>query len=128
MEAIAIAQETYMARPIKTEAQYNEAIALIDALVDAEAGTSELDLLELVSILVHDYEQQQFPIGNIDPIEAIAYRMNEPGVTSAEMAELVGGKSRLSELLNRKRPLSVRQIKAIATRLAIPADVLLSIA
>jgi len=124
----AIAQETYVARPIKTEAQYDEAIALIDTLVDAEAGTPELDLLELVSILVHDYEQQQFPIGTIDPIEAITYQMDELGVTSTEMAELVGGKSRLSELLNRKRPLSIRQIKAVSTRLSIPADVLLKIA
>lgn len=118
----------YTARPIRTDKQYDEAVALIDTLIDAEAGTPELDLLELVSILVHDYEQQQFPIGSIDPIEAIMYQMDELGVASAEMAELVGGKSRLSELLNRKRPLSIRQIKAIATRLAIPADVLLEIA
>jgi len=124
----AMAQETYVARPIKTETQYDEAIALIDTLIDAEAGTPELDLPELVSILVHDYEQQRFPIGTIDPIEAIMYQMDELGVTSTEMAELVGGKSRLSELLNRKRPLSIRQIKAISTRLVIPADVLLEIA
>ena len=124
----AIAQESYVARPIKTEAQYDEAIALIDTLVDAEAGTPELDLLELVSILVHDYEQQRFPIGAIDPIETITYQMDELGVTSTEMAELVGGKSRLSELLNRKRPLSIRHIKAVSTRLSIPADVLLEIA
>ena len=124
----ATAQLNYVARPIKTETQYNEAINLIDALIDAEAGTPELDLLELVSILIHDYEQQFFPIGEVDPVDAIAYQMKELGVSTTEMAELVGGKSRLSELLNRKRPLSIRQIKAISTRLAIPADVLLAIA
>ncbi|WP_020606903.1 helix-turn-helix domain-containing protein [Spirosoma spitsbergense] len=118
----------YVARPIKTEEQYDEAIALIDELVDAEVGTPELELLELVSILVHDYEQQLFPIGEIDPIDAIRYQMAELGVTTTEIADLVGGKSRLSELLNRKRPLSVRQVKALSSRLAIPADVLLSIA
>lgn len=78
-----------MARPI----QYDEAITLIDSLVDAEAGTPELNLLELVSSLVHDYEQQQFSIGDINPIKAITYQMDDSGVTSAEMAELVGGKT-----------------------------------
>lgn len=118
----------YVLCPIKTEQQYHEAITLIDTLIDAEAGTPEMDLRELVSILVHDYEQQQFPIGNIDPIEAINYQMVELGVTTTEMAELVGGKSCLSELLRRKRPLSIRQAEALSARLAIPTDVLLSIA
>ena len=117
----------YIARPIRTEEQYNEAIEFIDALIDAEAGTPEMDMLELVSILVHDYEQREFPIETVNPIEAIKYQMEELGVTTIEMAELVGGKSRLSELLHRKRPLSIRQIKAISTRLSIPADILLEI-
>lgn len=123
-----ITQMNYVARPIKTEEQYEEAIALIETLIDAESGTPEMDLLELVSILVHDYEQREFPIENVDPIEAIKYRMEELMVTSTEMAELIGGKSRLSELLNRKRPLSIRQVKAISARLDIPAEILLEIA
>ena len=118
----------YVARPIKTEEQYDEAIALIETLIDAESGTPEMNLLELVSILVHDYEQREFPIENVDPIEAIKYQMDELMVTSTEMAELIGGKSRLSELLNRKRPLSIRQVKAISARLDIPAEILLEIA
>ncbi|QMW06285.1 helix-turn-helix domain-containing protein [Spirosoma foliorum] len=118
----------YVARSIKTEQQYNEAIALIETLIDAEPGTPEMDLLELVSILVHDYEQREFPIETLDPIEAIKYQMEELGVTTVEMAELIGGKSRLSELLHKKRPLSIRQIKAISARLDIPADILLAIA
>lgn len=123
-----ITQMNYVARPIKTEEQYEEAIALIETLIDAESGTPEMDLLELVSILVHDYEQREFPIENVDPIEAIKYRMEELMVTSTEMAELIGGKSRLSELLNRKRSLSIRQVKAISARLDIPAEILLEIA
>lgn len=118
----------YVARPIKTEEQYNEAIALIETLIDCEDGTPEMEVLELVSILVHDYEQREFPIENLDPIEAIKYQMEELGVTTVEMAELVGGRSRLSELLSKKRPLSVRQVKAISARLDIPADVLLAMA
>ncbi|MVM34293.1 transcriptional regulator [Spirosoma sp. HMF4905] len=124
----AIAPMNYIARPIKTEQQYNEAIALIETLIDAESGTPEMDLLELISILVHDYEHREFPIENLDPIEAIKYQMEELGVTTVEMAELVGGKSRLSELLHQKRPLSIRQVKAISARLDIPADILLAIA
>ena len=123
-----IEQMNYVARPIKTEEQYNEAIALIETLIDCEDGTPEMEMLELVSILVHDYEQREFPIENLDPIEAIKYQMEELGITTVEMANLVGGKSRLSDLLNKKRPLSVRQIKAISTRLDIPTDVLLTIA
>ncbi|GAB2557293.1 helix-turn-helix domain-containing protein [Spirosoma areae] len=123
-----ITQEKYIARPIKTEEQYNEAIELIETLIDCEIGTPEMEMLELVGILVHDYEQREFPIGDLNPIEAIKYQMEELGVTTAEMAELVGGKSRLSELLHEKRSLSVRQIKAISSRLDIPIDVLLKAA
>lgn len=123
-----VTQEKYVARPIKTEEQYNEAIELIETLIDCKAGTPEMELLELVSILVHDYEQREFPIEDLNPIEAIKYQMEELSVTAAEMAELVGGKSRLSELLHEKRPLSVRQIKAISSRLDIPTDVLLKAA
>lgn len=123
-----IARNQYVVRPIKTEEQYNEALELIESLIDSEDGTPEMDLLEVVSLLVHDYEQREVTLDEIDPIEAIKYQMEELGVTTVEMAELVGGKSRLSELLNRKRPLSVRQIKAISARLDIPADILLSAA
>ena len=123
-----ISPPPYTPRPIKTEEQYNEAIALIDTLIDCENGTPEMEMLELVSILIHDYEQREFPLEDIDPIEAIKYQMAELDVTTGEMAELVGGKSRLSELLHGKRPLSIRQVKAIASRLAIPADILLAIA
>lgn len=123
-----IEKMNYVARPIKTEEQYNEAIALIETLIDCEDSTPEMELLELVSILVHDYEEREFPMEDLDPIEAIKHQMEELGVTTVEMAELVGGKSRLSDLLNKKRLLSVRQIKAISTRLDIPADFLLTIA
>ena len=118
----------YIARPIRTEADYKEALALIDILIDCPDDSPEMDTLEVVSLLVHDYEQREFSIVDIDPIEAIKYQMEELGVSTAEMAELVGGRSRLSELFSRKRPLSVRQIKAISNRLYIPADILLTIA
>lgn len=121
-----IADYNYVARPIKTEEQYNEAMALIETLVNCEDNSPELELLELVSILVYDYEQREFPIDNPDPIEAIMYRMDELGVSKAELAKLIGGKARLSELLNRKRSLSLQQIKTLSSRLDIPAGVLLS--
>ena len=123
-----IEQMNYVARPIKTEEQYNEAMALIETLIDCNDDTPEMEVLELVSILVHDYEQREFPVENLDPVEAIKYQMEELGITTVEMAELVGGRSRLSELLNRKRPPSIRQVKAISARLDIPADILLAMA
>lgn len=118
----------YVARPIKTEEQYDEALAFINTLMYGDRSMAEMTMLEMVSILIHDYEQRVHPISMPDPIEAIKYQMDELGVTTTEMAELVGGKGRLSELLHGKRRLSLRQIKAIATRLDIPADILLEIA
>ncbi len=118
----------YIARPIRTEAHYNEALALINTLIDCQDNSPEMDTLEVVTLLVQDYEQREFPIGEIDPIEAIKHQMEELSVSTAEMAELVGGRSRLSELFNKKRPLSIRQIKALSTRLQLPADILLALA
>lgn len=118
----------YVARPVKTEAQYNEALALIETLMNCEDDSPDMETLEVVSLLVYDYEQQKFPIGDIDPIEAIKYQMDELGITTAEMAVLVGGRSRLSELFSRKRSLSIRQIKSLSARLKLPADILLSLA
>jgi HTH-type transcriptional regulator / antitoxin HigA len=124
----AVLKTNYVARPIRTETQYDEALAFIDTVIDAEPGTHERDMLEIVGLLVHDYEQRVHPITNPDPIEAIKYQMDELGVNTTEMAELVGGRSRLSELLSGKRKLSVRQIKAISNRLDIPTDILLQAA
>ncbi len=117
----------YVARLIKTEEQYNEALAIIGTLMDCEDDSPEMETLEVVSLLVYEYEQQEYPIGEIDPIEAIKYQMEELGVSTAEMAELVGGRSRLSELLNKKRPISVKQIKSLSVRLQLPADILLAL-
>ena len=75
----------YVVRPIRTEEQYDEAIMHIDTLIDAKADTPEMDLLEVISLLVHDYEQREYPIGDLDPIEAIRYQMAELGVTTVEM-------------------------------------------
>lgn len=124
----AITQWNYVARPIKTKEQYDEAMALVESLIDCEDNTPEMELLELVSILVHEYEQRVFPVENPDPIEAIKYQMEELGVSKVELANLVGGKGRLSELLSRKRPISIQQIKALSSRLEIPADILLAAA
>jgi HTH-type transcriptional regulator / antitoxin HigA len=123
-----VIESNYVARPIKTEEQYDEALAFIDTLMDCKAGTPEMDTLEVVGILIHDYEQRVHPILAPNPVEAIKYQMEELGVTTTEMAALVGGKGRLSELFHGKRRLSLGQIKAIATRLDIPANILLEIA
>lgn len=126
METLTLAP--YTPRPIKTAEQYEEAKAIIFSLMDSEPGTPETDLLEVISILVHDYEQREFPVEDLDPIDAINYQMDELGVSFSELAPMVGGKGRLSELLNRKRPLSLQQIKAIASRLSIPVSMLIVVA
>jgi len=124
----AIVKPTYVPRPIKTEQQYQEALDLIESLLDCPDDSPEVELLELVSILVHDYEQREFPLEDPDPIDAIRYQMEELGISKAELADHVGGKARLSELLNRKRSLSLQQIRTLSSLLSIPADVLLQVA
>ena len=99
-----------------------------ESLMDCTEHTPEMDLLESESLLVHAYEQLTFPIGNPDPIDAILYQMDELGVSKAELAKWVGGKGRLSELLNRTRPLSLPQVKTLSARLDIPVDILLAAA
>lgn len=113
-------------RPIKSDGQYKQVMAQIDQLLDCPPNSPEADLLEVLSILADDHENKTTPILPPDPIDAIRYQADELGLSSKELAALLGGKNRLSEVLNRKRPLTLKMIKTLFQQLHIPAESLLA--
>jgi HTH-type transcriptional regulator/antitoxin HigA len=110
---------------IKTETDYEEALAYLETLMDAEPGTPQEEELELFAHLIENYERVHFPIGLPDPIEAIQFRMEQQGLTRKDLEPYIGSQSKVSEVLNRKRPLSLAMIRALHKGLDIPAEVLL---
>ena len=112
-------------KPIKTEKDYNQALERLEKIFDSKAGSSEGDELEVLGILIDQYENERFPIGLPDPIEAIKFRMEQLGYNQNDLADIVGLKSRASEILNRKRKLSLEMIRQLHERLHIPTDVLI---
>ena len=112
-------------KPIKTEKDYNQALERLEVIFDAKLGSPEGDELEVLGILIDQYENEHFPIGLPDPIEAIKFRMEQLGYTQNDLAQIVGFKSRASEILNRKRKLSLEMIRQIHSSLNIPTDVLI---
>jgi len=110
---------------IKTENDYNQTLKRLELIFDAKKGTQEGDELELLGILIDQYENEHFPIDLPDPIEAIKFRMEQMGYTQNDLAKIIGFKSRASEILNRKRKLSLEMIRQIHISLNIPTDVLI---
>lgn len=113
--------------PIKTEEQYNYYLGIIDQLIDCGEDSKEEDLLELISILVMDYETKHYPIGEPDPIEYIKFRMEQLSLTQKDVAKWFGGANRVSEVLNRKRGLTLKMIRTLHHELKIPAEALLAL-
>ncbi|MBF00458.1 helix-turn-helix domain-containing protein [Flavobacterium coralii] len=111
-------------KPIKTEKDYNSAIERLEVIFDAKPGTIEGDELEVLGILIEKYEQEHFPIDMPDPVEAIKFRMEQMGYSQNDLAEIIGLKSRASEILNKKRKLSLAMIRSIHDKLNIPTEVL----
>ena len=112
-------------KPIKTKKDYEQALARLEVIFDAKKGTSKGDELELLGMLVDNYENEKFPISFPDPVEAIKFRLEQLGYTQTDLANIVGLKSRASEILNRKRKLSLEMIRQIHDRLNIPTEVLI---
>ena len=110
---------------IKTEDDYNQALERLEIIFDAKKGTEEGDELELLGMLIEQYENEHFPIDLPDPIEAIKFRMEQMGYTQNDLAKIIGFKSRASEILNRKRKLSLEMIRQLHATLNIPTDVLI---
>lgn len=111
-------------KPIRTETDYNNALKEIDKLWGAAAGTPEGDKLDVLITLVEAYEEKQYPIPVPDPIEAILHQMESQGLSRYDLEPFVGSRARVSELLNRKRPLSLKMIRQLQKGLGISADVL----
>jgi len=112
-------------KPIKNENDYNQALERLEIIFDAESGTMEGDELEILGILIEQYENEHFPIDLPDPIEAIKFRMEQLGYNQTDLADIIGLKSRASEILNKKRKLSLEMIRQIHERLNIPTEVLI---
>jgi HTH-type transcriptional regulator/antitoxin HigA len=110
---------------IKTELDYNNALARIDKLMDATPDTSEFDELELLSTLVEIYEDKNYPVSMPDPISAIKFRMEQLGFNQQDLVPYIGTRSKVSEILNGKRKLSLSMMRALNKGLGIPSDVLL---
>src|SRR5215212_7866561 len=112
-------------KPIKTEKDYQQALARLELIFNSKKDTPEGDELEILTILIEKYENEHFPIDFPDPIEAIKFRMEQLGYNQAELAEIIGLKSRASEILNKKRKLSLDMIRQLHESLKIPTDVLI---
>ncbi|MEO9257891.1 MAG: helix-turn-helix domain-containing protein [Crocinitomicaceae bacterium] len=110
--------------PIKNEKDYEKALERLEAIFDSKNGTKEGDELEILSILIDKYENENFPIGFPDPIEAIKFRMEQMGLKQKDLAEAVGFTSRVSEILNKKRKLTLEMIRNLHLKLNIPTEVL----
>lgn len=110
--------------PIKTEADYEAALKKIEAFFEAEPGSPRGDELEVLVTLVEAYEERLFAIPSPDPIEAVKYFMESRGLTRKDLEAYIGNRTRVSEILNRKRPLTLRMIQRLHSELGIPAEVL----
>lgn len=110
---------------IKTEEDYKDALFIIDQLIDSPAGSKESERLELLAILVEDYENKYYKIDAPDPIEAIKQRAQQLGLTRKDLEKSIGSRGRVSEILNKKRNLTLAMIRKLNKNLNISADVLI---
>lgn len=109
---------------IKTEAEYNLALERLEVIFDAQINTPEGDELELLSLLIDNYERLNYPIDLPDPIDAIKFRMDQLGYKPKDLAKVLGFRSRVTEVLNKKRKLSLDMIRRLNRDLHIPTEVL----
>jgi len=113
-------------KPLKTEQDYGEAIERLDVIFDAPANSKEGDEAEILSMLIENYENELYPIDAPDPIEAIKIRMEEMNLKQKDLVGVIGGKSRVSEILNKKKRLTVDMIRELEKILHISASVLVT--
>lgn len=111
-------------RPIRTKQDHERALRRIETLMDAEVGTEEGDELEVLATLVEAYEEKHFPVDTADPVDAILFRMEQQGLDRKDLEAFIGSRHRVSEILNRKRGLSIEMIRRLHMGLGIPLEVL----
>jgi HTH-type transcriptional regulator/antitoxin HigA len=112
-------------KPISSEREYNAALAFVDEHFDARKGTDEARLVNLLGYLIDQYEEERFPIPAPSPIEAIKFRMDQMGIGHQELAVILGGRNRVSEIMGKKRQLSIKMIRALHSTMGIPAESLI---
>jgi len=113
-------------KPIRTESDYQSALQRLEEIFNAPIGTLESDEADILGLMIDEYEKKHYPIDTPDPIEAIKIRMEELGLRQVDLVDAIGGKSRVSEILNRKRRLTVDMIRKLTTRLNISPRVLIN--
>lgn len=111
-------------KPIKTKKDYQEALKRLEEIFDAPPGTAEGDELEILGLLIEKYDDEHYPIDAPDPVEAIKFRMEQMGYRQKDLARIVGYKSRVSEILNRKRKLTLKMVRTLHRKLNIPLGTL----
>jgi HTH-type transcriptional regulator/antitoxin HigA len=112
-------------RPIRSKRDHAAALKEAERLWGAKAGTRDGDRLDVLVTLIEAYEEEHYPIDPPDPIKAIKFRMEQQGLTRRDLEEIIGTRTRIAEVLNRKRGLSIAMIRRLNERLGIPAEVLI---
>jgi HTH-type transcriptional regulator / antitoxin HigA len=112
-------------KPIRTQRDYERTLREVERLMDAKPGTAEEDRLDVLATLVDAYESEHFPIDPPDPIEAIRFRLEQQGLDTNALIGVIGGRSRVYEVMQRKRALSLEMIRRLHQRFGIPAEVLI---
>ena len=112
-------------KPIRSKGDYEVAMAEIDRLWGARSGTPEGDRIDILATLVDAYENEHYPIDPPDPIEAIKFRMEQRGLTRKDLADILGSRTRVAEVLNRRRGLSINMIRRLHEKLGISVEVLI---
>ena len=113
-------------KPIKTELDYHTALKRLEVIFDAPIGTPKSDEADLLGLMIDEYEKKHYPIEAPDPIEAIKIRMEEMHLKQIDLINEIGGKSRVSEILNRKRRLTVDMIRKLTIKLNLSASLLIN--
>lgn len=113
-------------RPLKTEKDYREALKRMEEIFDAEIGSLESDEADILGMMIDEYEKKHYHIETPDPIEAIKIRMEEMQLKQVDLVDAIGGESRVSEVLNRKRKLTVGMIRNLTRRLNLSSEILIS--
>ncbi|MFT3987468.1 helix-turn-helix domain-containing protein [Aestuariivirga sp.] len=112
-------------KPIRSEADYEKAMAEIETLWGSASGTVEGDRLDVLATLVDAWEAAQYPMDPPDPVEAIKFRMEQQGLTRKDLEGIIGTRARIAEVLDRKRALSIAMIRRLHAQLGIPAEILI---
>ncbi len=112
-------------KPIRNEADYQKALERLEIIFDAKRGTEEGDELEILAMVIDNYENENFPIDMPDPIAAINFRMEQMGLKQKDLVKMIGFKSRVSEIMNKKRKLTLEMIRKLNADLNIPTEILI---